>query len=299
MKTYQRLSGRRGCIPAELVASLRALGHTDHDALAREHLRRRDLALGRLNARFDIEWSGCHLLDVGAGQLCVWSLVFSEFNDVNAIDLDVIPHGPSLTSYWRMWRDNGPYRVAKTLVRKIIGVDRRQWASIERVSKGRLHWPVTYLMNAESLEFDNQSFDGVFSFSAFEHIAKPAQAMREIARVLKPGGAAYIVLELFSSLRGSHDPRMWTNLRALPLWAHLRPSCDGLWQPNVYLNQVRLGDFRAMAEDAFDEVCLFCDENDTRRYVGELSPEEREELAGFSDEELCTQDLVILGRIRP
>jgi SAM-dependent methyltransferase len=53
-------------------------------------------------------------------------------------------------------------------------------------------------MDAKRLEFPNESFDAVFTVSSIEHFGSPAevaQAVREIGRVLRPGGHALIVTE--------------------------------------------------------------------------------------------------------
>ena len=168
--------------------------------------------------------------------------------------------------------------------------------AMARVLGQRPAWPETHVMNAERLDFSDCSFDGLFSFSVFEHLEDPQRALRELNRVVRPGGLAYIALELFTSLTGSHDPRLWGNPRALPLWAHLRPSCAGRTQPNVYLNRLRMADWMRIAREEFDHVHLYRDERSTRKYLAELLPQERAELAEYTDDELCTQDLVILAQ---
>jgi SAM-dependent methyltransferase len=55
-------------------------------------------------------------------------------------------------------------------------------------------------MDAKNLEFEDDSFDAVFSLSSIEHFGSWADIRRsatEIGRVLRPGGAAFIATECF------------------------------------------------------------------------------------------------------
>jgi ubiquinone/menaquinone biosynthesis C-methylase UbiE len=53
--------------------------------------------------------------------------------------------------------------------------------------------PATLLtMDAQTLEFEDNSFDVIYSFHAIEHIELPLKALREMRRVLKPGGVYLI-----------------------------------------------------------------------------------------------------------
>jgi SAM-dependent methyltransferase len=55
-------------------------------------------------------------------------------------------------------------------------------------------------MDARELEFEDESFDVVFSLSSIEHFGSPADIRRassEIGRVLRPGGHAFIATECF------------------------------------------------------------------------------------------------------
>lgn len=297
-KTYQVLRGRGRRLWSDAWQCTSRLYQRDYAAWALEVRRRRDEALARLDEKLGVQWHGRHLLDVGCGQRCTWSLVFGEFNRVTAIDLDVVPRGLSPHAYISMWQKNGSYRTAKTIARKLLGLDRRERAALARAASRPLVWPSTGAMNAEELHFPDATFDGAFSFAAFEHIADPRQALRELSRVIKPGGAVYIVAELFTSIKGSHDPRLWGNDRALPLWAHLRPSCTGQWSPNVFLNRLRLAEFEQIARQELIDTQFFREERGTRAYLRQLEPNEREELSDYTDEELCTQDLTIIGRRR-
>jgi SAM-dependent methyltransferase len=50
------------------------------------------------------------------------------------------------------------------------------------------------LGNAESLEFEDASFDAVYSFGVLHHTPDIETSVAEVHRVLKPGGKAYIML---------------------------------------------------------------------------------------------------------
>ena len=48
-------------------------------------------------------------------------------------------------------------------------------------------------MNAEVLEFEDESFDVVTSFHTISVVSDPAKAMREMVRVCRPGGTLLII----------------------------------------------------------------------------------------------------------
>ncbi|HVS48450.1 MAG TPA: class I SAM-dependent methyltransferase [Candidatus Dormibacteraeota bacterium] len=52
------------------------------------------------------------------------------------------------------------------------------------------------LATAERLPFADGEFDFVWIFDVLEHVEDPEQVLREVARVLKPGGGFHIVLPL-------------------------------------------------------------------------------------------------------
>lgn len=48
--------------------------------------------------------------------------------------------------------------------------------------------PKISVMDAEALQFPDNSFDAVYSFGVLHHTADPVRAFREVRRVLRPGG---------------------------------------------------------------------------------------------------------------
>ncbi|MEG4581002.1 hypothetical protein QUA71_15510 [Microcoleus sp. MON1_C5] len=64
------------------------------------------------------------ILEIGGGQQMERARYFGINNQATAIDLDVIPCGFDLGSYLRMFQENGLGRLAKTVGRKLLLVDR-------------------------------------------------------------------------------------------------------------------------------------------------------------------------------
>ncbi|MBK8507426.1 MAG: class I SAM-dependent methyltransferase [Candidatus Competibacteraceae bacterium] len=62
-----------------------------------------------------------------------------------------------------------------------------------------------HTMDAQCLIYGNDKFDLVFSLNALEHIPDPVMAIKEIWRVLKPGGAFYASFDpVWTADSGSH-----------------------------------------------------------------------------------------------
>ncbi|HKZ17211.1 MAG TPA: class I SAM-dependent methyltransferase [Geobacteraceae bacterium] len=60
-------------------------------------------------------------------------------------------------------------------------------------------------MNASEMQFENESFDFVFSYDAFEHFAQPERVLQEMTRVVRKGGHIYLAFgPLYMSPFGEH-----------------------------------------------------------------------------------------------
>jgi SAM-dependent methyltransferase len=78
--------------------------------------------------------------------------------------------------------------------------------------------PVHFLrMDATRLGFEDGTFDVLMSRSAMEHIRPIEPALREMARVVRPGGLIYLGIDPFYWLRGCHK----RGVVDIP-WAHAR-----------------------------------------------------------------------------
>ncbi len=74
---------------------------------------------------------------------------------------------------------------------ELVGVDRSE---TQLATARALHPVATYVLaDAVELPFDDASFDRVHASWLLEHVPDPGAVVREVARVLKPGGVAHFV----------------------------------------------------------------------------------------------------------
>jgi ubiquinone/menaquinone biosynthesis C-methylase UbiE len=102
---------------------------------------------------------GANLLDIGCGTGKLLNRLLSKFPDVRGTGLDLSPE------MLRMARQSDRHRP------RLIYIQGQ----------------------AESLPFGEGQFDAVFSSISFLHYLQPEQVLREVARVLSPGGRFYLV----------------------------------------------------------------------------------------------------------
>ncbi len=243
--------------------------------------------------------SGKRILDVGAGQVLFHMVCLGRRNEVTGIDLEVIAQGLDPHAYARMWQVNGPRRTIKTIARKLLRVDHRYRRELLRQC-GLRHAPRMHVlqMDATAMSFADAAFDVVHSSAVLPHIPDPAQCVREMARVLRPGGAAHISFHLYTSDTGSEDPRMMGGESGLPLWPHLRPSTEGAVLQHAFLNKLRLVEWQALFSELMpgSRVDTRGADDDARLRAAAIRLQSEGELAGYTLEELLSRTVSVIWR---
>ena len=152
---------------------------------------------------------GLQVLELGAGQQCERARYFGQLNCVTAVDLDWIPRNGGVFDYLLMLRRNGIARLVKTAGRKMLLVDRTRRNAWAR-AVGTAQWfrdPMKLHGNVCIDPLPREAFDLITSWSLFEHLSDPAAALRNAWQALRPGGALYIGIHLYTATNGHHDFR--------------------------------------------------------------------------------------------
>jgi SAM-dependent methyltransferase len=234
------------------------------------------------------------ILVIGPGQQLLEMSFFARHNRVTGIDLDVIPQHPSAREYLKMFRNNGSIRTLKTMGRKAMGYDRTLRREVERQGLTVDDNPTIVAMDAAAMTFPDGSFDCVFSHSCFEHLSQPDDVIRQVTRVLRPGGFAHVDVHLYTSDSGCHDVRIFRGRReSIPPWSHLRPRYRHLVQPNSYLNEISLSQWRDLFSQQWPGVTFRLRPEQDPAIQSALAPlQANGELKEYQDEELLSPYLV-------
>ena len=244
-----------------------------------------------------LELRDLDILEIGPGQFQAQMRYLALKNRVVGIDRDVITQRVAPFAYLKMLRTNGLRRTAKTLGRKLLGVDRQFASELKRqMGLQRLPTPRVIQMDACQMSFPDESFDFVYARSVFHHLPDPGAALDGITRVLRPGGAAYVLLHLYTSETGCLDPRIYTNRRnEVQGWPHLRPALGTtLENENTYLNKLRLHEWRTLFDSKMPHAKYFTTEADSATFELARTLQSQRELLDYSVEELTTNDFAVL-----
>lgn len=165
--------------------------------------------------------------------------------------------------------------------------------------------------DAMNLIYKDGSFDLVASFNAFEHIPDPERAAVEVARVLKPGGLAFITFDpIWTCDTGSH----FYHFVSSP-WEHLLTPTESYVAQMVSaganddevndfeyaMNKVRLSTFRRVFNGYLPcmETVSYHEWSGTSNESHCRHPNFQHAISvGYSEEELLTRGIeVVLRRI--
>jgi SAM-dependent methyltransferase len=132
--------------------------------------------------------------------------------------------GQRLLDLGAAWRGYALERALERGAREYVGVDVVIADPVEVLDGSRRG--LLRAMDAEALDFPDASFDCILSVSTFEHFGDGARVLREMARVLAPGGSAFVSFEPVWTCSYGHHLHHIPDVAALvPPWAHL------LWTP--------------------------------------------------------------------
>lgn len=119
-----------------------------------------------------------------------------------------------------------------------------------------------FKMDADTMRFDDESFDFVFSYDAFEHFAQPERVLQEAIRVVKEGGHIYLNFgPLYCSPFGEHAYRSITV-----------PYCQVLFPRNVIHEFTRKNGLKPIDFDHVNGLTLEQYNDLWRRYSHLLQP---------------------------
>lgn len=240
------------------------------------------------------EIRGKTILDVGCGRLFPYSMILHNLgNKVVGIDISCIPVNMlTLKKYWAVLRQDGLASFTREFLYAVLGKDKKYFRAMRALSGMPFSTDGIDIrrMNAERLDFPDETFDLAVSNATFEHIHDVPSAVAEMARVLKKGGIAYIGINLFTSLAGGYFYDYDDPSKVKP-WGHLRGN--GHTAP-VYLNKVRESEFVRLFRERLEVLMV------KNIGVGEgrglLTPQVKEELEAYSEDELLKRDIVIVAR---
>lgn len=232
---------------------------------------------------------GKTVLDIGPGPFLAQSLLMQkDGNEVTAIDLEPIPIGFDFRAYRILFNMGGTKRIAKIVVRKLMGID----AFYKRSLRGNPHAIRVLQGNVLGLPLPSAQYDFVHSMSMLHSIPDPGAALNEMARVTKPGGIVFVSLHCYTSFNGCLDPRVISGEGPEKFhWMHLREMTKRSARSNCYLNRLRVWQWEELFSSCYPgcRIAKIDSRRDGLREVAERLIDGGE-IDGYSlDELLCHQ----------
>lgn len=236
------------------------------------------------------------VLDIGAGELLKHSYFFAQTNRVTALHCEGSYGGASSSECLQLSRKKPLRQCVDGLGHQLQDFDRNYRQSFRKHFGAKmLKKPKFVHGDATDMPFADQSFDVIMSCSVFEYAPSPLSVLREIRRVLRPGGVVYIGVHPFLSEPGDYEQKIFGERdNSDSDWAHLHPKFARLTQANAYCHQVSIPVWKSMLTEIWPGCSLeTCGSFEHAWVLGELkSLGTEEELIGYANEELLTDFLV-------
>jgi 2-polyprenyl-3-methyl-5-hydroxy-6-metoxy-1,4-benzoquinol methylase len=147
------------------------------------------------------EWHDQHEVDAAAD--APWHMMIRKHivpaRDLTNKSVLEIGCGRGGFSCWLAEHPDGPTQV--------VAADFSQRAIEKAVAHARLRsigkitWAV---QDIQAIDYPANTFDTVFSCETIEHVLDPAKAVKELARVLRPGGKLFLTTPNYMNLVGLH-----------------------------------------------------------------------------------------------
>lgn len=280
-----------------LYGSMVRYGFAHNQDFAREHWAVFQTLQHRLEERGVQGLEGLRTLDVGCGKMMWLTLLLHSVGaEVTGIDTEWVEPKPSLGKYWGIMRSNGPERAARTLAWDLLYAS-PYYRALDRITPFDLRFDHVdaRAMSADALDFESDSLDLAVSHEVFEHLPDVEGAVRELRRTLRPDGLTYIYTHNYTSISGGHHIA-WKYPDAepsdtVPPWDHLRENQF----PDVpsWINGWRMKQYREVWERHFDIEDWILTEREGESL---LTPQIRDELSEYSEEELLTKGFIVVAR---
>lgn len=296
-KSYTASGGLRGMIAEfrELARSARVVAQRYPEDAAKliRDCRCADEYYQRLTGR---KLEGLDCLEIGCGQMLAQATYFARCNNVLATDLEVYARGWDIPSYAGMLRRNGPKRFIKTIVRKLLGLDRGFMKELRRQLGDPAGRPRFQQCDATNMPFRDASFDLAYSINVFEHLPDPRAVLRSFKRVVRPGGVIFTHLHLYTSDSGCHDLRIIRGEHdEIEYWPHLRPAHAHKVRNLAYLNKLSFDQWHALLNQELPGATIgYITDEHLRPRLAEARA--AGDLGQYRDEELLTKHVLCAWR---
>lgn len=251
----------------------------------------------RIEQQLGERLEGKRILEIGPGQGLERAHYLGLHNTIESLDIDMSAIGLRPTAWLEMWRTNGPGRVAKSMGRELLVGHRLRRRWVRLVGGEKFLYPIRHQGDIAVWSTAEGTFDVAVSWSVFEHVQHPREAMLSMLRAVRPAGVAMVSIHNFTSFNGHHDIRSFSGSDDERLmWGHLRPSTRSFVQPSAFLNEWRLEDWRELMAELMPDHDEYVDRAAADSEHAELLDGDiGAELSDYSRDELLTVNIQFVG----